>query len=418
MDFGIQYATEPGHLRVQLTVGAACLLPFVAACSQNPSTPDPNVFATQGTGAWQPLPPIPQSDSGLVGSFPGGAAHLFWTGQSLLAVSVDGFSQFDPASNTWTVIAATGGLLPSQDSDVIWTGRSILVFGGSGCGAAWVCPIAESLQPATGQVTSLSLQGAPSFRAGATSMWTGTKMVVWEGHGLQQTATVWYADGAMYDPASDTWTPMSPAPGPNSVYLDPGAVWTGSQMLVWGGLQGSPGPASNAVVAPPSGLSYDPSHDAWAALPSQGQPSSRGGHVALWDGTEMIVWGGAAYDASQGGYDTMHPFADGAAYNPATHAWRPISSAPATGLFNATAVWTGTEMLVWGGYAEYPCGADCVGSNYGYRYNPATDTWQYITTVDAPGPRVANGAVWTGQSLVIWGGETVGDLHDGAVWTP
>jgi N-acetylneuraminic acid mutarotase len=139
-----------------------------------------------------------------------------------------------------------------------------------------------------------------------------------------------------------------------------------------------------------------------------GQPSERDGHAAVWTGEEMIVWGGA----SQTSGDGTVPFTDGAAYNPATDTWRAIRPAPNTGLFGATAVWTGTEMLVWGGYD------DTSYSNRGYRYNPASDTWQYITTMGAPEPRVGAGGVWTGKAFAVFGGTDELPFDDGALWYP
>ena len=53
-----------------------------------------------------------------------------------------------------------------------------------------------------------------------------------------------------------------------------------------------------------------------------------------------------------------------------------------------TAVWTGSEMIVWGGYN---------GSSYfndGGRYNPAADSWTAVTTTGAPAARdVSHGGV-------------------------
>ena len=43
-------------------------------------------------------------------------------------------------------------------------------------------------------------------------------------------------DGALYDLASDAWSPMSAAGAPSARY-DGTAVWTGSRMIVWGGLE-------------------------------------------------------------------------------------------------------------------------------------------------------------------------------------
>ena len=63
-----------------------------------------------------------------------------------------------------------------------------------------------------------------------------------------------------------------------------------------------------------------------------------------------------------------------------------------------TAVWTGSEMIVWGGYN---------GSgnlNTGGRYNPGTDSWTATSTTNAPGGRQDCTAVWTGSEMIVWGG--------------
>src|SRR5206468_5135180 len=64
-----------------------------------------------------------------------------------------------------------------------------------------------------------------------------------------------------------------------------------------------------------------------------------------------------------------------------------------------TAVWTGNEMIVWGGLDE-----NFVELNTGGRYNPGTDSWVATSTTDAPNGRNAHTAVWTGSEMIIWGG--------------
>src|SRR5207249_12283448 len=56
------------------------------------------------------------------------------------------------------------------------------------------------------------------------------------------------------------------------------------------------------------------------------------------------------------------------------------TSAPAGRYFH-TAVWTGSEMIVWGGASS--------GSvlNTGGRYNPGTDSWTATSTTSAPADR-------------------------------
>ena len=51
------------------------------------------------------------------------------------------------------------------------------------------------------------------------------------------------------------------------------------------------------------------------------------------------------------------------------------------GRYRHTAVWTGSEMIVWGGEVGLN-----VFSNTGERYNPSTDSWGATSTVNAPRP--------------------------------
>src|SRR6185312_6063440 len=41
-----------------------------------------------------------------------------------------------------------------------------------------------------------------------------------------------------------------------------------------------------------TGGRYDPSSDSWAATSTSNAPQARGSHTAVWSGNEMIVWGG------------------------------------------------------------------------------------------------------------------------------
>ena len=89
----------------------------------------------------------------------------------------------------------------------------------------------------------------------------------------------------------------------------------------------------------------------------------------------------------------------GGRYVPATDAWTPTSTganAPG-GRADHTAVWTGTEMIVWGGWTYG-------GPDNGARYSPLTDTWLPTSTVGAPARRYRHSAVWTGTEMIIWGG--------------
>ena len=57
-------------------------------------------------------------------------------------------------------------------------------------------------------------------------------------------------------------------------------MWTGSEMIIWGGSQLN------------TGGRYNPSTDSWAATSTTNAPSARQDHTAVWTGSEMIIWGG------------------------------------------------------------------------------------------------------------------------------
>jgi hypothetical protein len=62
-----------------------------------------------------------------------------------------------------------------------------------------------------------------------------------------------------------------------------------------------------------------------------------------------------------------------------------------------TAVWTGSEMIVWGGSTRN------VNVNTGARYDPVSDNWTKISNTNAPTLRVSHKAVWTGSEMIVWG---------------
>lgn len=59
-------------------------------------------------------------------------------------------------------------------------------------------------------------------------------------------------------------------------------------------------------------------------------------------------------------------------------------------------------MIVWGGYAE----EDTLTYGDGGIYDMETDTWSPITqTSSSPAPRYGHKAYWTGESMILFGGQ-------------
>jgi len=246
---------------------------------------------------------------------------------------------------------------------------------------------------AAGRWTPLP-EGPLSPRIRVAEVWTGEEMVLWGGRDCgagrcDDESVPALADGAAYDAAADTWRPLSPSPlSPRS---GTSAEWTGREVLFWGGR----GPDSALV----DGAAYDPATDTWRMLAPS--PLSARSAEAVWTGTEMVIWGGSV-DASG-----EQVFDDGAAYDPATDTWRMLAPAPLQGRFDMVVDWADGELIVWGGRAGVENLSD------GAAYDPATDTWRMLAPSPLS-PRVAR-SVWTGSQLLIWGGEQgTGALVDGA----
>jgi hypothetical protein len=217
-----------------------------------------------------------------------------------------------------------------------------------------------------------------------TAVWTGSEMIVFGGIGTFTTDTI----AKRYRPATDTWTDATAvdAPGSRDHHT---AVWTGTEMIVWGGF------INDGTT--PTGGRYDPVADAWTPTNVAGSPITRMWPIGVWTGTEMIVWGG---------YEWLFvgDLGDGARYDPATDSWTPTSLVGAPTPRVAQGVWTGGELLLWGG----------ANDSSGARYDPVADSWRPTTFVDAPPVRAGGrwSTVWTGSEMIIWGG--INDTQQGS----
>ncbi len=244
-----------------------------------------------------------------------------------------------------------------------------------------------------------SAPNPPTKRYSHTAIWTGSEMIVWGGtDGVS--ASVKLNTGGRYDPVTDTWkaTTMVGAPSARSAHL---AVWDGSRMIVWAGFDG----VSNVNT----GGRYDPATDSWTPTSTVNAPSPRNSYNGLdvvWTGSKMIVWGG---------YDGSATLDTGGQYDPVSDTWTATSMVNVPMARNAhSMVWTGTEMLVWSGYTG------SVALNSGARYNPSTDTWLAMNSTGAPSARYSPRAVWTGTEMIAWGGysPTLGHLNTGGRYNP
>ena len=121
----------------------------------------------------------------------------------------------------------------------------------------------------------------------------------------------------------------------------------------------------------------------------------------MWTGTELIVWGGNSGTAAS-------PHGDGARYNPTANTWTALSTTNAP---TARSLHT----AVWGG-----AGASGVAAPNGARYNPTTGNWTAMIATNQPAARTLHTAVWTGKDMLVWGGLSFAGttLSGGATYNP
>jgi N-acetylneuraminic acid mutarotase len=322
-----------------------------------------------------------------------GTDVVVWGGEDLTGANFVTGGKYRPSTDTWTPTATSGAPTHRDYPVAVWTGASMVIWGGSDADGNTSTggrydPIADSWQP-------LSTVGA--IAPGGTAVWTGTRMITFGGYGSLGVSH----DGGIYDPVGDTWTSVRTTwrPAARSQHA---AVWTGNEMIVWGGKPGG--------LFPPQldAGRYEPATDTWSPITTTGAPADRWYPSTVWTGARMVVWGGAVFDPTTG---STLPTNGGGVYDPTIGAWTPMAaSGQPSSRFDQTTVWTGTEMIVWGG-------ADGHGTprNDGGRYRPGTDTWLPVQSVGAPIGRRYQFAVWTGREMIVAEGELVppGTTHPG-----
>jgi hypothetical protein len=380
-----------------------------AATDAAPAAPDAVAGLTDVEhGRWRRV------DGGPSG---GEVAGLFatGTGRGVLVLVEGAYDQtgpvralrYDPGRDRWRPLGRSI-LTEGYGATAVWTGSRLLVL--RGVNVKDSSRAAASYDLAADAWTPIPADPLPHGLGRATAFWTGRELLVWEiDHRL----------GAAFDPVRGRWRRLTRAfPLPVAARYRPATVWTGREVLVWGGcdsggvryheqaVQCDDARGSGDELA--DGAAYDPATDTWRTIARSPLPA-RDRPVAVWTGTEMLVWGGVTPAAGGAG-----PY--GAAYDPARDRWRVLTDAPIAPRSNHTAVWTGTLMLVWGGQS-LDSGSEFHGD--GAAYDPQRDHWATLPAAPVP-TRDRHHAVWTGQELLIWGGCCQGDRYfaSGAAFRP
>lgn len=234
----------------------------------------------------------------------------------------------------------------------------------------------------------------PEVRQGATLAWTGSRVIAWGGCRTDvEDECVPTRDGFSFDPSTGAWAPVADGP----VALAWGHAEPIGDRIAFLFEEG-PGVLAGAVLDPPTGT--------WRRI-LDAPIEYRRAAMYVWTGSELIVWGGGSLKQGLS--------ATGAAYDPALDSWRRIADAP-VGLNLASGVWTGSEMLVFGSLLDNRNWAE-TRTSVGAAYDPDTDTWRALPPSHLS-PQ-ATSADWVGSRMVAWDYEARWQAYDPATdgWT-
>jgi hypothetical protein len=218
-------------------------------------------------------------------------------------------------------------------------------------------------------------------------VWTGTEWYVLGGTVGSNTPT----DAAKWSSLTNQWTVLPPWPAGMLGRQNFPVVFTGSEVVFWGG----------------DGARYSLASNSWTLIPETTYPGARGGHGLVWDDTSkrLIMWGG-------NGPVGVGAVNDGAWLDLTSGVWTPIPSSPLGPRASFAFAWDPANryFYVFGG-----------GQMDGAIYDSKIDSWKMLPALPftIPNRNGMAGAIVDGKFLA-WGGIGASQTlySDGVVYDP
>ena len=351
--------------------------------SVNPVEPGHRKIHTFSADSWSSLA-IQNAPSGRFGhaSVWNGSEMIVWGGEYAANTYLKTGGLYNLAANSWSDVTPLDAPIARSSHSYVWANGELLIWGG--ISAAGPSNTGGVYKDSTKSWWSISVNGSPSGRYGNGTVWTGSKMLVWGG----RNNTGLLNDLFVYDPSTDLWQEIVINNNkPIARYLSSVVLVGSNKAVLWGGVSVSGALGDGAVITLNNGI---PDSSAYVSVNMVGAPVPRRGHTALSIDDKMIIWGG--------GKNQSQLYSDGAIYNSVDDTWSPISNVNApSARENHASVWTGKEMLIIAGRGSTGVLSDS------YAYNPETDVWRQLQ--GSVGKRHKSTAVWTGEHVVIFGGD-------------
>jgi N-acetylneuraminic acid mutarotase len=263
----------------------------------------------------------------------------------------------------------------------VWAGKEILVCCGRivGAGAS-----AGAYDPEADQWRDIS--APPISTAFAEAIWTGEEMLVFGGVG--QGGTTNLVGAAAYDPMTDTWRRLADLPY--------GLERTADATIGNGVVYAWPSPSQGTTRMP---IAYAIASDEWVTLPNPPTPDPSTPSL-VWMGDLLFAYG--AVSEPGGGVVGI-----GVTFEPVSQTWtlaqpaplEPVSPSEGTDA-SQKAVRVDGEVYIWTGW---------VGTDWEepitrvLAYEPSQDSWRELE----PAPIAAQGLwhepiIWTGSQLITY----------------
>jgi hypothetical protein len=238
----------------------------------------------------------------------------------------------------WPYTLYVGGALRTTDEERAGGAPDVLIFGD-----------AQLYDARTAELRPVNDSGAPSPRLQAKVLPMGKRFLVWGGYAEADDslplADSALSDGAIYDPATDSWSPVTASnapeqPAASSLFYAETAMpsfWTGSHLL---------------VIGADSPRIYDPDANTWRsvtggeALRGDGAAIGPGHYVEMFAGESLVLDLGTATVESRAVGLTPTPLSDEVAtLQQGIVAW-------------SVDAWVGATRVRWGAAAHWGEGCD------------------------------------------------------------